>query len=205
MTRSAIIAAMHKWQRYKTDTKVIVNLFNAGNHFFYELPSDYDITDSNYIHAYPGIMNGNLYFFLIPSQYDKPTCQNTFEQYTTACIVTNAVGGGQTMPAPEAQARIDRWILEYPTWIPEQIARPDGIFMGFAIPRTDFGTIGEQGTVYMALRPNDTAGDPDIADMVIATTSSTGSLVYDDSSMPVPPFIPDPSPFSQSSFYLLSL
>lgn len=205
MNRTEIIDSINNWEAIKNDNQKLTNALDQGNSFTFKLPSY--ASQSQYIHAYPGIHNSDLVFLLIPSDYDNSSYNANFDNYTTVCqIKKSATAPTSTtvstvtsarISATEAQNRIDDWDNNYRTWIPRQTATPDGIFQAFAIPITGFEVA--ESLVNLGLK--NSSGGIEVADIVVTNKTST-TIYYDDFANPVPPFSPA-SP--QSSFYLLQL
>src|SRR5687768_12319008 len=108
MTSSDIVQSIQNWEAIRQDSVAMIDYFEKGNCFSYNFPAY--AQSSDFIHAYPGIYNDELYFFVIPAEYDKEEYSTTIDQYTEACLLVNIVGDGKNRLIPaEAQARIRAW------------------------------------------------------------------------------------------------
>lgn len=202
MTKSEISAAIQLWKKYvstKNNTELI-NLFVSagGNSFIYEVQTYPLPTDK--LHMYPGVVVDKatkakkLCFFVIPKEYDNAGTVD-IQNYIKVCPVGNFLQGGQ-IPDPVAQERINRWANNYPTWIPWQNNKIDRVFLAFQVDRSDFEADSCNVTLGLTLDP-----DPDRADLIV-TNYMTQAVVYDDYSIPVPPYGPSAT---SASFYLLNM
>lgn len=195
-----ILDGIRAWDVIRKDReKATFHLSNA-RFFSFECA---DKGTSNYLHAYAGIYEEQLYFFLIPSEYDSPDSKAVADITThiNARPVQIGVGnGGQELPEKEAQERIDNWDNDVKEWIAVQINAPEGIFQAFAIP-TDY--IKEKVSIPydadFALRTSAAAASGYVADLVIVDRELKKSVYYD-TVRPVPPFAP-----LEGDFYLLQL
>src|SRR5688572_11120622 len=103
MTSQEIIQSIQNWQLILNNSQDLIRYFNQGNCYSYQFPT-YAQT-SPFMHAYPGIYNKKLYFFMIPSSYDKQAYAETINQYTVPCLIKNVVGDVDTRLTPvEAKA-----------------------------------------------------------------------------------------------------
>jgi len=173
----------------------LVTLYGQGNCFNYVLPSPKQLASSLSIHAYPGIYEGNLNFFLIPAAYDVSTCSD-INAHTQVCPVIWDLTSNR-IPTKEAKARIKRWGDLYTTWIPQQVASTNGMFQAFDIEVQDF----EVKTVKLHLGLAGNTATPGVytADLIV-TNADQNVVYYDDFVTPVPPY---GTAATQSSFYLL--
>ena len=197
MTSAEIIASIQDWELIRQDSELMITYFGQGNCYSYSFP-EYART-SDFLHAYPGIYNNELYFFMIPSAYDKDEYHDTIDKYTTPCLLVNMVGSGEDrILSAEAKARIKAWEANYVTWTPAQVNGEYGIFEAFSIPAQDFEV--EDVVVTLALKIDLTAAGGFEADLII--TNDVGKqVVYDDFVNPVPPF--SAAPTSEDEFSLL--
>lgn len=197
MTSAEIIASIQYWETIRQDSEILNTYFRQGNCFSYDFPA-YAATSES-LHAYPGIYNDDLYFFMIPSEYDKEEYNDTIDQYTTPCLVVNIVGGSSyRLTRSEAKARMTAWQVNYPVWVPAQVEGEYGIFEAFAIPAEDFEV--ESVVLTLGLKIGASAIGGFEADLIV-TNAEGKEVVYDDMSQPVPPFNAYPS---SEEFYLLS-
>jgi hypothetical protein len=196
MTSSEIIQSIQNWEDIRQDSELMIRYFGQGNSYAYSFPS-YG-SSSDFIHAYPGIYMGELYFFMIPSAYDKEEYSTTIDKYTEPCLLVNTLGSDDRLSPGEAEARIKAWESNYPVWVPAQVNGAYGIFEAFAIPKQDFEV--ENVVVTLGLKTDATASGGFEADLIV-TNGEGKNAVYDDFSKPVPPYSAAPS---QEDFYLLS-
>ena len=173
----------------------LVTLYGQGNCFNYVLPTAKELASSLSIHAYPGIYEGNLHFFLIPAAYDVSTCTD-IGFHTQVCPVIWDLTSNR-IPTKEAKARIKRWSDLYTTWIPQQVASTNGMFQAFDIEVQDFEVKGVK--VHLGLAGNTATPGVYTADLIVTNADLT-AVYYDDFATPVPPY---GAAATQSSFYLL--
>ncbi|MES2485532.1 MAG: hypothetical protein V4581_06235 [Bacteroidota bacterium] len=196
MDITSILNSMKAYNLILGNSALLVDKFKQGSYFYFDLPS-YASTSSN-IHAYPGIHEGKLKFFLIPSNYDAHGVPH-IESYVTVCAVERNLEGNR-IPDREAAALVSCWDSNYETWIPDEVTNsPYGMFQAFSIPMGDFEVTNTR--VNLALKPSATAVSSFQADIVV-TNDAGSDVYYDDYATSVPPF--SPSALS-ASFYLLSL
>ena len=130
MTSAEIIASIQNWEAIRGDSQTLINYFRQGNKYAYDFPA-YAAT-SEFLHAYPGIYENKLYFFMIPSEYDKEEYSSTIDQYTVPCLLVNTVAGTTyRLTREQAKARMRAWEVNYPAWVPGQVEGPYGIFQAF--------------------------------------------------------------------------
>jgi hypothetical protein len=186
MNRDKIISAISKWNEIRFDAEKVIKQLEDGNCFFFS-PSDYD-DESQYIHAYPGIHDQWLTFFLIPAKYDTAEYRETFNQYVTVCPTMWNLSSGR-IPDFIARERMHRWNTHYKAWAKIQVDETtDGIFQVFLIDREDFEV--QECQVNMALREDyDNPLGHAIADMIVTNKTDT-EVFYDDFSKAVPPYGP---------------
>lgn len=200
MKDSDIILSINKWTELvaKKTTQsgdTIAQLFeNCGNCFTYAL-NEHSQT-SQMLHVYPGIYDNKLYYFVIPEEYDNYNYSGSFHKYTTVCAVYYNLESNR-IPECEAKERMKSWNHNYKTWIPEQVTSEVGMFQVFTLDTADFEF--EKTLVNMGL-VSEKLGTPDRADLIV-TNIDDSKVVYDDYSVPVPPYGPAAV---QSSFYLLN-
>ena len=201
MDKDTIVNSLKEWQNARSESGKLVDYLSQGNCFNF---THYKCDEpSLYWHAYPGIYNGELKAFVIPSAYDKEDTHD-IASYVEVCNIfydpSNAIlpQTSDRISAETAIRRADRWEKDYAKWIPKKVATNEGVFKAFAIPSQDFVTPDVK--VRFALRTD--AGQPmDYqADMIVACNED--KTIYEDYATPVPPYSPS---ISQESFYLLSL
>lgn len=205
MTSQDIIDSINNYLAIITDDKALQELFAQGNCFYYDYTQAATTTATGHVHAYPGIYNGTLYFFMIPAEHDNATGAQDLAAYTQCCpIITPKDGGGvgtHRIPDNVALERITLWEEYSQTWIPLQVASEYGMFQAFGISKEDFET--EDDLVYLALKENLATSVGFDADLIVANVDKTAAaMVYDDFVKPVPPY---PTPAIQEKFYLLTI
>jgi hypothetical protein len=200
MKDNDIILSINKWNELvnKKDEKsaaMISSFFeNCGNCFSYVL--DKNSENTKVLHAYPGIFEDKLYYFVIPAKYDNANFTGSFHKYTTVCPVYYNLESNR-IPESEAKARIKNWDHNYKTWIPSQVISEVGMFRVFTIDTIDFEF--EKSLVNFGL-VLDKLGKLDRADLIV-TNMNDSQVVYDDYSVPVPPYGPAAA---ETNFYLLN-
>lgn len=197
MDTNTIKASIANWTAICNNSAQINYYFGQGDCFTYE-HKNYSLPSAN-VHAYPGIYQGKLYFFLIPATYDNAAYSTTIAQYTTVCPIQTVLGGpSDRVSAAVAKQRIKAWDSNYNIWVPQQVNSSVGIFKAFVIPTQDFEA--QTSLVSLALKGNSSAAGGFKADLIITNNLGT-QIVYDDFVEPVPPY--GPSIYAQSNFYLL--
>lgn len=194
-----VLDGIREWNIVRKDREKATFYLSIARFFSFDCA---DKGTSKYLHAYPGIYDNKLYFFLIPSEFDSPNSSAVadIDAHINATPVQIGVGNGQELPEKEAQERIDNWDKHVKKWVQIQIDAPEGIFQAFAIP-TDY--IKEKVAIPydadFALRTSEAAVSGYIADLVIVDKELKKSVYYD-TVRPVPPFAP-----LEGEFYLLQL
>ena len=198
MTSAEIIASIQNWELIRNDSVAMNTYFMKGNCFSYDFPTY--AQSSDFLHAYPGIYMDELYFFVIPSAYDKEEYSDRIDKYTVPCMLVTLLGGGETrLTRAEAKARIHAWENDHEAWVTAQVGSQYGIFEAFSIPAQDFEV--ENVIVTLALKISAQATGGFEADLIV-TNDEGKEVVYDDFSHAVPPF--DVVPGAENEFYLLS-
>ncbi|MCO6149581.1 hypothetical protein [Flavobacterium sp. NRK1] len=199
MDSKTIKESIANWEAIRQNSVQVTKFFEQGNTFAYSFPA-YASTSGS-IHAYPGIHNNILYFFLIPSAYDKQEYSDVIDQYTSVCLVVHPIGGGggHEISSLVAKERIANWDKNYHDWVPVQINSTFGMYEAFCISTEDFEV--EKVTVSFALKASPAAEVNFQADLII-TNDKGKQVVYDDFVEPVPPFgLTDE--LANENFYLL--
>lgn len=202
---SIISQSINRWKdavKYQENPRII-GLFEAGNSFRYVVPRYAD--QSTQLHVYPGILKDEqtgaetLVFFVIPAEYDTPAYSATYEQYTKTCPLEYNMSGNR-IPNSQAKLRIEDWKKFHDTWIPNQNATTDGLFLAFTLDRIDFEL--RDTYVTMGLMANGEQAVPFTADLIVSNVDADKSVFYDDFSKAIPPYGPSAA---ATSFYLLTL
>ncbi len=187
--------AINNYKNILKDSPALVSLFNQGQWFSYTR-ENFEIS-SSYVHAYPGVLGGQLVFLMIPSAYDNKDTPN-IQDYVQLCPIS-LEDRSNRISSKTALARINRWHNNHAHWIPTQVDSEYGMFQAFNISSEDF----EDEFVFISLGLLAAADvdSPDRADMIVGN-GNLNAMVYDDFVKPVPPF---GASAAASSFYLLSL
>lgn len=201
MTDSEIISSINQWNalalsKDAKSAEIMVWLFeNGGDSFAYTLDKYSEQCET--LHLYPGIYEDELYFFVIPAEYDNANYTGSFYKYTTPCKVYYNLQSNQ-IPDVVAKERIKRWKDTYKEWIPAQAKSPVGMFQAFALDVSDFEL--KETIINMGLL-SDKSYALDTADLIV-TNMDENLVLYDDAATVVPPY--GPSALT-TDFYLLSL
>lgn len=206
MNSITIKASIANWEAIRPDSIQLLEYLDQGS--FFNFNRQVYPKTSPFIHAYPGIYEGKLYFFLIPSEYDKEVYSDEIDKYVTVCDVTNTIGvidqsqiltatGQNRITETEAKKRMTAWKKNYKTWVPKQVASAIGVFKAFSIPSEDFVFNTAQINFALKVTPELPGGFE--ADLIIISSNGKETF-YDDFVTPVPPFSPSLMP---ESFYLL--
>lgn len=154
-TINEAIRAWYDINDYAFETFDLLNqgaLFRINPEVIPHLES-YEKEKKIYIHAYPGILDGELKFFLINSEKDKHDlilAKN--EPINKYIFVADVIGMDESLVSKlnkskpskngclslrEAMKRIARWSLIKESWIKNQINNTEGIFQAISIPLID--------------------------------------------------------------------
>lgn len=185
-----------------TDPELLITKFGQGNCYAFDpslLPST-----TLYVHAYPGIFENRLYFFMIPAEFDNKDSKldGSLAANTQVHLLVDSGTVITTHRIPDfvAQARINNWKDYHNEWIPQQVASEYGMFEAFEISIQDFETIDD--LVFLGLEEGKESPGGFDSDLIIANPDKTSAVVvFDDYVKPVPPYS---SSAQQESFYLLS-
>jgi hypothetical protein len=194
-TSKDIIDSIAAWQAIISDPESLIYYLNQGNTYTYD-NVEYSL-ESDTLHAYPGIYDDKLYFFVIPDAYDNEENKDKLTDYVQCRPVMWTLLGTNKIPLIEGEIRIARWIEQYKHWIPVQVSQPAGMFKAFAIPSDDFS--GEECLATLGLQIGGVEGVK-TADIIVASANTKTLIEYDDFVNPVPPF---GAAALESSFYLL--
>lgn len=194
-TSKDIIDSIAAWQAIISDPESLRYYLNQGNTYTYD-NIEYPL-ESDTLHAYPGIYNGHLYFFMIPDAYDNEESLDKLTDYVQCRPVMWTLLGTNKIPLIEGEIRIARWIEQYQEWIPVQVNQPAGMFKAFAIPAKDFS--GVECLATLGLQIGGVEGVK-TADIIVASANTKTLIEYDDYATPVPPYS---AAATEASFYLL--
>ena len=84
MNKDCIIKSLQKWEQIRQNSPALLNYLNQGNCF--RFTNHHYSESSNYRHAYPGIHEGKLKMFVIPSAYDNQSTKE-IASYVEVCEV----------------------------------------------------------------------------------------------------------------------
>jgi hypothetical protein len=190
-----IRASIAAWGAISHNGSAMVSQFAQGNSFIINMPVY--AASSPYMHVYLGIYQGQLTFFVIPSNFDTAQYSGTINNYVTVCdAIWTLQGGTDRITAAQAHLRMDTWQQHYGTWVPAQAATTNGVFRAFSIPMGDFEAPTCNLVLGLKVNASATMGyDPD---MIVINPMAT-TTYYDDFVEPVPPFS---ATALSSSFYL---
>lgn len=154
-TINEAIRAWYDINDYALDTFDLLNqgaLFRINPEVMPKLES-YEKENKMHIHAYPGILDGELKFFLINSEKDKlDLIMAEKETINKNIFVADVIGMDESLVSKlnkskpskngclslrEATKRIARWSLIKESWIKNQINNTEGIFQAISIPLID--------------------------------------------------------------------
>ena len=204
-----VINAMTAWENIRTDKTAVSNYLNQGNRFTLNLPHIPLAAFS--VNIYPGIFEGALYMYIVPSSEDQiPVPGGACEGIYRASLELDALlinvdsddagieDKADIISHEEALIRTTDWSNSF---LRNQYVENTEIFQAFAIPTQDL-VAGMDHEVFMALYEIEGVN---IADLVIANFHSDTSSeneeidieeVYHvieidfDLVRPVPPFPP---------------
>lgn len=182
-TMEVMLTAMRNWQNILKDSVALEQYLSQGHYFTYTV-----VDKSEFLHAYPGILNGIMVFFVMPAIYDVPMASTAKIMLNTqTCPLISEYGSGSEIDPTIAKLRISAWEEHYQTWIPQQVNTVDGMFQAFVIPSKQLNA--DTYTVYMALAINDAVNPNPFyrADLILTNSLN---VTYYDTVRPVPPFKP---------------
>lgn len=205
-TSQDIIDSINRYLAIVKDPKALQTCFSQGNYFYYDYKSV--ANRHSHIHAYPGIYEERLYFFMVPEQYDNPQSVDILWEHTQCCPIQSSEKGPvepgdpgtHRIPDNVALERIIAWEDNYMQWIPKQVDSENGMFEAFTISTQDFES--EDDAIFLGLKEvlGNTTGF--VADLIVANGDKTAQvMVFDDFVQSVPPFH---STAQQQNFFLLS-
>ncbi len=205
MTLTEILTALSTWSaaRNQNGLPQMLTWLNQGNFFQYE----YDPSNNpspkqtnSYVHAYPGVYDNELYFFVISAKYDN-TKSDLINHIQICPIFQSNNHSREMIPLEEGFLRIQNWNENHNQWITEEISTPMSIFQAFNIPQMD-NIPNSPDRAYLALNQDQQKESNYAADLIVLNPEEN-QLLSLDTVTPIPPFKPETSPMS--SFYLLEL
>lgn len=188
--------AIANWKEAaEKDVNAIIKGFEKGNCFYFDRPKD--LPERGVVHIYPGLMDTQIYFFVIPQEYDNAAYADSWEKYMQGYEVTWNLAGNR-IPEEEARTRVVFWDEGHEEWLPAA-QKAGGIFLVFTIENIDFEV--EKSIVNMALRKDVNFETDFVADMIVTNVDNT-AVYYDDFGKPCPPIC---NASAMQGYYLLSL
>lgn len=185
-----IITSLQHWEAVRSNPDVLTQLFM--NKLGFEL--DMNLFPSTIpLHAYAGIQNGELGFYVISEANDVDSPPEVLSANCYWCPCLHTLGGEQQISKKEAALRIDSWKKLSSQWINTIVNMPFGMYQTFHIPTTDL-----QSEVYAALfglKNNVITPSVKAADLVLMSDAG----VYYDTIRSEPPYT------DISKYYILSL
>lgn len=198
MNLDQIINAMSLWQDKRNDKNYLFELYAKADQYEIIIPENLSLSDSDFLHSYPGIINDKLFFFTIPSAYDNAE-QDFIESYVISSPTFKSpetevytISNESEIPDPVAHGRIQVWRQHYPGWVTKTVPSEYGVYQVFAIP-TSYLQSGKQYRCFFALSGQVPQGvDADLIltsteDLVIYPKANSINQFYD-TVTPCPPF-----------------
>ncbi|MCH2223660.1 MAG: hypothetical protein MK066_02745 [Crocinitomicaceae bacterium] len=209
MILSEITAAMQAWSVVRNNATALQNLFRGKNGF--EIPANFEII-GEHLHVYPGVVNNELYFFLIPAYYDNIVFKQTIANRVIACQTSSlrldpitkrasAEEENTSITENEASTSIGNWTNYSESWMESVVTTSSGMYKSFLVPMSDIEH-GNQHSTFFALKGDDPTF---VADLVTRDQTNGNFIGFYDLARPVPPFGSSGTASSLDEFYLLSL
>lgn len=187
-----VYESMKAWNVAKNNVQALKEIFSKVNMFDF---SAVDVEDSEFIHVYPGILNGELVFNTVASIHDKASAYkpDVLMPFVTTSAAQTAPFGDMNgeISKKEAERRVHYWNENASEWIERQVA-DRCMYQAFKIPAEDI----RQGNVheaFFALTRGTTSRTAFTADLIIVNRENDRSpiiAIYHDMVRPVPPFKP---------------
>lgn len=185
-----IITSLRDWEAVRNNPDLLTELFM--NKLGFELNMSL-FPSTIPLHAYAGIKNGELGFYVISEANDVDSSPEDLSANCYWCPCVHALGGGQEIPEVAAETRVNSWKETYQDWIHEVVNTPFGIYKTFHIPTTD---LQPQNYVALFALKNDVL-TPDIKAADLVLTNNAG--VYYDTVTGEPPYS------NPKNYYILNL
>lgn len=185
-----ITTSLQNWEAVRTNPDLLIELFM--NKLGFELDMSL-FPQTIPLHAYAGIKNGELGFYVISEANDVNSAPEVLSANCYWCPCVNMLGGGQEIPKEEAETRVNCWKETYQDWIHQVIKTPFGMYQTFHIPTTDLQP--QNYTSFFALKDSLVTPNIKAADLVL--TNNAG--VFYDTITSQPPY-----PYA-NQYYILSL
>lgn len=215
MTLETILNSIRLWNevRKEDSSKALEILFDQGNGFSFAVTGlEASLRESDEtVHAYAGVHEGLLKYFIIDSKFDTKEQNDSPEgilPYISVCDVKYYPfpdnTAGDTITYRQASDLVSNW-EEYKTeWLKQRVRIPDGIYQAFDIPYDDVVfQVGD--TAFFGLKNDRVDEKLYTADLVIVSQGPDGESLfnYSDLVRPVPPF--KFGDLSRQKFFLLEL
>jgi len=187
-----IITSLQNWEAVRTQPNLLIDLFM--NKLGFELDMNL-FPQTVPLHAYAGVKNGELGFYVISEVNDVNT--SSPEVLSSNCYWCPTVmafeEGGQEIPEAEANLRLSTWKETFPEWIQQIVTMPFGMYQTFHIPTTDLRP--EKYTAIFALKNDIITPNVKAADLVL----TSDARVFYDTIRSQPPYT------YANQYYILSL
>ncbi|RRA95427.1 hypothetical protein [Paenimyroides viscosum] len=186
-----ILASLQHWEAVRSNPDVLTQLFI--NKLGFKLDMNL-FPQTVPLHAYAGVKNGELGFYVISEVNDVNTSSpQTLSSNCIWCPCVHALGGGQEISKEEAEIRVKSWNETYQDWIHQVINMPFGMYQTFHIPTTDLQP--QKYAALFALKDNVITSGIKAADLVLTNNQEA----YFDTIRSEPPYT------DTSKYYILSL
>lgn len=216
MDLNTILTGINSWNktRLNASTHDILLLFDQGNGFKFDLtnipaaPVD-PIIDKETVHAYLGLLDGKLHYFLIDSYADTEEQFQSEEgilPYIAVCPVSCnpfPMGDGQDIISQEEAADLmGNWDTGKKAWIEDSKLSESGLYQVMVIPYNDI-LVKQVNVAFFGLNTTD---DCEVyePDLVIVNAGRVLQNYYHDLVRPVPPFKYG-GELDKNKFFLLKL
>ena len=185
-----IITSLQNWEAVRTQPDLLIDLFM--NKLGFELDMNL-FPQTVPLHAYAGVKNGELGFYVISEVNDVNTSSpQTLSSNCIWCPCVHALGG-QEIPKEEAEARVKSWNETYQDWIHQVVNMPFGMYQTFHIPTTDLQP--QKYAALFALKDNVITPAIKAADLVLTNNQEA----YFDTVTGEPPYS------NPQNYYILNL
>lgn len=195
--------AVNSWYQSIENADQLINYLNQG--FCFSITQSQfqtwsAISDVSSLHAYPAVVNGQMFFVLIDNVTDSQrqlTEDTIFESSYTYGITSNVfqstTNGNSNITFLDALERNFRWQMNKQTWINNTISAGQPVFQSFVIPFTDLSNMfGQSGVteVYGVIGVSEDKGQLGATDVILwsDTEGFIDPASVEDLSYPVPPF-----------------
>ena len=186
-----IIPSLQNWEAVRAQPDLLIDLFM--NKLGFELDMNL-FPQTVPLHAYAGVKNGELGFYVISEVNDVNTSSpQTLSSNCIWCPCVHALGGGQEISKEEAEARVKSWNETYQDWIHQVVNMPFGMYQTFHIPTVDLKP--QKYAALFALKDNVITPAIKSADLVLTNNQEA----YFDTVTGEPPYS------NPQNYYILNL